>query len=466
MADIDIDLEQLMTTTTTGKAYGITDDGFVPKSVSRLLDEKLSAAKVLFGDDVDLTSGSAIRKICEMMSLEEARVWEHLGIAYDNAHVSTATGDALSMLGAELGVERPHHRATGSVTIELTADLPEEYPSVELVIGTRLLTDGGHDYFLADTVTLTTSAKKVTANVMAFYPGPDHNLDITVDSEVLNTFNEYDSRSDTVRAVASTAGADIVKITHDASTSGGEEYWADETYRDLLLSYPRNIWTPDAIRVAVVLVPGVRQVIVKDLYGGLDINQSIFANFNFIERLFSEERSLGDPYYFTVLVAPGDGAIWDGPGQLKERVRTAIDAVRPIGISPKIEEAQVVGVGFSCNLYVEGLPIPGGTTTAVNASDEAIALKGRIGDRVRRYVQSLAIGEPVRIAEINWAIMEEPGVVDVKQLRLYRFPGQLSVNGNADTAGAPQYFQGEQDVVISATEIADFVDSFDEMVIQ
>src|SRR2546430_13724333 len=60
-------------------------------------------------------------------------------------------------------------------------------------------------------------------------------------------------------------------------------------------------------------VPGVRQVTVRDGWGGLDLSQSIFGDFDFIERLFAAERDLASPYFATVLVAPTDAAIWSRP---------------------------------------------------------------------------------------------------------------------------------------------------------
>lgn len=462
----EIDLEALLSTT-AGNGFGITPEGFIPKSVARLLDEKIAAARVLFGNDIDLTSGSVTRKWLEMVTLEEARVWEHLGNFYADTYPATATGDALSMLGQEIGVPRPHHRATGSVTIKLDGDLPNGIPSVRLDRGTRLLTLGGHDYFTTAATELSAAVKSADVSVMAFTPGPAMNLNPADPNQVLNSFNEYDQRSDIVRHVASVAGSSVVVLHHTTASTGGEHYWSDETYRDLLLAYPRNLWTPDAIRTTIALVPGVRQAVVNDRFGGLDINQSIFGNFSFAERLFSEERSLGEPYYFTVLVAPGAGAIWDGPGQLRERVREAVDRVRPVGILPKIEQAALIGIGMGCIITVGGLPIPGGTPKAVNDSPEAVDLKGRIFDRIRRYVQGLSIGEPVRYAEVLWAIMEEPGVIDAKQLRLRRYPPTLAgTNFAASTDDAVQEFVSEQDVPISPGEIADLVDSLELLVIR
>lgn len=464
MVDKAEDLEALVRTTQSGRAFGITSAGFVSKPVARLLDESLAAAKLLFGEDLDLTSGSVVRKIAEMTAMEHARCWEHLGRLYESNHVALAKGDALSMLGAELGIPRPHHRARGTVEISLAQDLPNGTTELVLQRGTRILTSGGHDYFLTERAELTNSVRTAEVSVRAFYPGPEMNLDpnLTVDGvnpQKLDRFNEYDGRSHQARSLGESLGSPLVTIDHKTPTSGGELYWDDETYRDLLLAYPRNLWTPDAIRVAVALVPGVRQVLVKDRYGGLDIHQSIFGNFNFIERLFSEERSLGSPYFVTALVAKDEGAIWEGPEQLWERANKAVDQVRPIGIYVNIEPANEVGVAFQCEIAVEGVPIPAGTPTAINDAPEALALKQRILNRVRRYVQSLGINEPVLYSEVFWAVMEEPGVVDCKRLRLHRYPPKIdSLDLNTSVVAQPQVLGFDEDVNLGPTEIAVLVE--------
>ena len=109
--------------TTGAKGYGLTDAGFVPKPFARLLAEKLALARTVFGSDVDLTSGSAIRKILEVTALEDARTWAALAAMYDNQFVSSARGEALSRLGEELGLPRPFLQAQG--TIRLTPTLPD-----------------------------------------------------------------------------------------------------------------------------------------------------------------------------------------------------------------------------------------------------------------------------------------------------------------------------------------------------
>src|SRR3954469_9655067 len=128
MADSRVDVPDLLaidesvSRSSAAAGFGITDTGFVPKPFARLLAEKLALARALFGADLDLGSGSAMRKIFEVSALEDARTWAALAALYDNQFVATARGDALSRLGAELGLPRPSLEARG--TIKLTAHLP------------------------------------------------------------------------------------------------------------------------------------------------------------------------------------------------------------------------------------------------------------------------------------------------------------------------------------------------------
>jgi hypothetical protein len=223
----------------------------------------------------------------------------------------------------------------------------------------------------------------------------------------------------------------------------------------------------DAIRVAVSLVPGVRQVQVHDGLGGLDINQSIFGNFNFIERVFGSERDLGTPYYFTVLVAPTLSAFWDGTNGLRVAVESAIEDLRPIGIFPRVEKADEIGVGVRAEILVRGLPLPTGSRTVVNGSEPAIALKRRLLQRIRTYTDHLPFGEPVRAAEIIWAILNEPGVADVRDLRLLRYPPNFdTLNfGTAPGDPQPQALDCGSNIELQVNQIPVLVDALDQLTI-
>lgn len=402
--------------------YGVTDAGFVAKPYGRLLAEKLALARELFGADLDLGTGSAIRKVLELTALEDARTWAALAATWDDLYVSSATGEALGRLGDELGLPRPYLEARGAITVHLAGALPPGTDALLLPRGARLLTAGGHHVALDDTIRLSASATRQVAAVVAFYPGPSHDLDPAQPSQKIDRWHPLDPQLAELRAAEASTARALTRIEHTARLAGGVERWPDARYRDLLLGAPRSIWTVDAVRTVVSLVPGVRQVQVRDGWGGLDLHQSIFGNFNFIERVFGTDRDLGSPYYFTVLVAPTPGAIWDGDDGLRRAVESAIEDVRPIGIFARVVQAEEISVGIAADLVIRGLPLPAGPRPVVNASPPALELKRHLLERVRRYIDGLQVGEPVRAAEITWALMSEPGVTDVRKLRILRYP--------------------------------------------
>lgn len=403
--------------------FGVTEQGFAPKSFARLLAEKLALARGLLGEDLDLGSGSVIRKLLEVSALEDARTWAALATIYDNSFVVTATGEALSRLGDELGLPRPFLEARGTVRLRLTGSLPAGEPEVVIPRGARLLTPGGHHVAVDERATLSADSADRTVAVSAFYPGPEHNIDPSVPDQKLDRLNPLDDQLRPLFELRDDSGdAFEVVVEHTAALIGGELQWPDARYRDLLLRAPRSVWRADAIEVAASLVPGVRQVQVRDGWGGLDIGQSIFGNFNFVERLFGSERDLGSPYYLNVLVAPTPAAIWDGPDGLRAAVESAIEDLRPISIFPRVEQAEALGIGIAADLVVRGLPLPSGSRATVNASPPAAALKQRLLRRARQYVDGLGFGEPVRAAEVIWVLMNEPGVADVRRPRLLRYP--------------------------------------------
>ncbi len=453
-------IDDAIARSTGGGLFGVTRDGFVAKPFARLLAEKLALARSLFGDEVDLSSGSAIRKLLEVTALEDARTWAALATMYDNSFVSSATGEALSRLGEELGLPRPYLEARGKVKLKLTGQLPKGITEVEIPRGARMLTSGGHHVATDERAVLSSANSEREVAVMAFYPGPEHNLNPAQAGQKIDRWNWLDPMLSQLAEIQAMTNGPQVVIDHTAALTGGELRWPDARYRQLLLRAPRSLWTVEALDVAVSLVPGVRQAQIRDGWGGLDINQSIFGNFNFVERLFSRERDLGSPYYFTVLVAPTRAAIWDGLDGLRASVESAIEDLRPIGIFPSVEPADEVGVGISADLVVSGLPLPSGSSTTINQSEPAQALKSRLIERVRRYVDDLRFGEPVRASEVVWAMMNEPGVADVVHLRFLKYPpgfDSVSFKSESPSVEAQEYQPGEN-VRLQVNQIAVFVD--------
>jgi hypothetical protein len=467
-------VDDAVTRSTGSASFGVTTAGFLPKPFARLLAEKIALARELIDPDLDLSPGSVIRKLLEISALEDARTWTALGAHYDDSFVVSATGRALSDLGAELGIPRPFLAATGVVNLTLNGALPAGVAGITLPRGSRLLTPGGHRVALESTVELSPSLVTADVPVVSFDPGPMGNLDPTVDDgtgtfpQKIVRFEPADAKLTDMReadslaglgAGASATGAGLVRVKHTASLLGGDVQWPDSTYRTLLLHAPRGLWSVDAMSLAVSLVPGVRQVAVRDGWGGLDLSQSVFGDFDFIERLFAAERDLATPYYVSVLVAPTDAAIWEGPGGLLDSVQSAIRDVRPVGVFPEVLEADQVYTAVRADVITSGLTLPPGTSDAVNASPAALALKDRLIERVHAVVDTLGLGEPVRCAGVLHALMSEPGVVDVVHLRLLRAPRQLDrVGSTMDFDVTEQVLGQDENLVLTADQIAVLVD--------
>ncbi|WP_462187018.1 MULTISPECIES: baseplate J/gp47 family protein [unclassified Frankia] len=230
---------------------GVTAGGFVPKPFTRILAEKLALARGILGEDVDLTSASVLRKILEISALEDARTWAALGAMFDNSFIATATGEALSLLGAEVGLARPFGEARGRVTLQLNGTLPADVAEVRIPAGARMLTPGGHDAATAEQVVLTSAQRVAEVAVSAFQPGPEGNLDPLV-STVTGTFPQRLERWNLLdpalagyaALVARTDGQVTVGITHSAPLTGGTLRWPDDRYRALLLRAPRRSRCP------------------------------------------------------------------------------------------------------------------------------------------------------------------------------------------------------------------------------
>lgn len=460
-ADI-LAVDEELARTTSAQGYGLTDRGFVPKPFARLLAEKLALARTVFGSDVDLTPGSAIRKILEVTALEDARTWAALGAIYDNQFVSSARGEALSRLGEELGLPRPFLQAQG--TIRLTPTLPDGLNELLIPRGARLYTSGNHHVATTESVVLTPTGGPKDVAVEAFYPGPEHNLDPNVSEgggnpQKIAFWNRDDIKLVALRNAAETNLLEsVVGIEHTRSFAGGELRWPDIRYRDLLLRAPRSTWSVEAIRIAASLVPGVRRVVVRD-GGGLDIDLPVFGTFDFIERVFGAERDIVSPNFFTVLVALTDAAIFEGPAGVRVSVELVIEDLRPIGIYPRVQEAHRVFVGIAAELVVTGIPLPRTSTGVINNSDAAKTFKKALLDRVQRYVDPLDFGEPVRFSEVTYALMGEPGLADVRNLRLLRSPprqGQVKQLGGRVFSELPC---GEN-LTVGVSQIATFADDF------
>lgn len=381
--------------------YGVTKTGFNIKPFQTILEEKAERARAMFGSDADLRSTSALRKLLDITSFEDHELWKRMEQLYYSNFISTASGDALNLLGEDVGVARRFLNATGEVKFKLAGESPGRV--YHLPIGTLVETDPPIQRFrtLAG-VSLSAGAKEAAVKVEASSRGPTGN----VVASAINKINlSYLQRHLNL-------GSAIVSVKNEAPAKDGEQSEDDASYRGLLLGYPRTLWTLEAVTHAVKRVDGVRDCRSFDPLGGVDVSLSKFKSFLFTQRRFGTQRLLGTPYFFDIMVAIHPGFPWESEGGVtgvKEAIETALRDVRPISIFPNLRLANNILVGLRAKVLIK----PGHDRNAVAAS---------IKERLESRVSALKLGGEVLYSAVLCDCVEAAGVVDMQQLHLRRCP--------------------------------------------
>jgi Baseplate J-like protein len=356
--------------------YGVTPAGFVVKPFLDILNDKLALAQSLFGPDVDLRSTSALRRILDIASTEDHEHWKALEGGFYGNYITTANGAALDLLGDDLGLQRQNQLATGQVTFTLAGEAP------------------GRNYILPVGTLVETAAPVVSFRTTAA---------TTLSSTQINPIFAGHYLS---------LGTATIAASNSLDFTGGDQLSDDKTYRAQLLRLPRAVFTIEAVRAAVQNVDGVRDCRVGDELGGVDVALSFFNSFAFDRRRFGQARLLGTPYFFDILVAPKPGYAWDTMGTvtgLYDQVAAAVDVVRPVGIFPNIHLADNVTVGLRAKITTG----PGMDLVGVGAALKT-AFEQRIG--------TLGLGGSVLASQVLRDLLNVPGVVDVQNLHLRRYP--------------------------------------------
>jgi len=417
--------------------FGVSNEGFNLKGFDVILGDALDRARQMFGPAIDLTATSPVRKLIEVTGAEDAELWKSMEDLYYGNFVSTALGDNLDLLGEDVGVKRRQLLATGQVILAVSNPVPGR--NYVLPEGTIVVTATQEAFYTTAPVTLNAGTPQATVDAEAFARGTGGNI-------AANTIVGLDPVYQQVY-LADFGGA-TVSARNTAAFTGGEGVEGDEVYRARLLGLPRNVWTVESMRRAVLDVDGVVDVLLFDPLGGVDVSQSYFNIFNFNQRLFSSERSVGEPYFVQIVVAHQFAWPWRTTGSVPgifERVGAAVDLVRPVGIHVNLVEANHIDVGVRATVTIQG-------------GYDPQALLASVKDRLAADIGALKLGGSVLYSQVVCAFVEQPGVVDVQQLRLRRCPpafGRITFGEVPHQTNLVEAAVGEN-LQMGATELAVF----------
>lgn len=416
--------------------FGVTADGFVVKGIDRIIADQQSRAQAMFGADVDLTSGSALRKVLDAVAWEAQDLWRGLEAQYYSNFVTTATGPSLDLLGTDLGITRRNLSAQGQVVLTLTNGALER--SYVLPEGTVIQTAAAPavSFRTSGPVTLGPDQLSATVGVQAVDRGPAGNLQAGQQLRIDPGW----------AALHLNLGTATVTPTNPQGFSDGELLEADAEYRARLLGVPRTIWTADALLAQVLGAEGVRDAAIFDPLGGVDVSQSYFNMFLFGQRAFSLQRQLGSPYYFDIVVAVEPGWPWTTDGGTVPGVYdTLIDTVRqwrPASVFPNITQANEVDIGIRATLVIQ-------------SGHDQDAIKGQIVNSLHAAVDNLPLGRTVLYSDVMLIVRTTPGVVDVQNLHLRRNPPAFAkINFSSGVFGQSVELDIGENAVLAPDEVA------------
>lgn len=103
----------------------VTNTGFTKKTYIEIVQDLETSVKRSFGNDVDLSPGSPLSLIIDLVAAELAKAWLALENVYNNAFLETSSGVSLENIAAIVGLERElGQKAYGEVTFLRTTVLP------------------------------------------------------------------------------------------------------------------------------------------------------------------------------------------------------------------------------------------------------------------------------------------------------------------------------------------------------
>jgi len=221
-------------------SYGITENGFVIKTVTEIINEMLTELKQQFGDDFDTREGTPQYQIVAAVAAQLGELWENNQNLYSQRYVNLATGVALNYAVKFAGLRRNQATAaTGEITISGTDGtiIPAEF-----LISTQ-------DNIIFKTLESgTISGGSVNLNIIAEETGTNGNVAADTITKIVNPLSGVDS------------------VTNVLETSGGSN---QETDVDLRTRYFASLAlgggsTSNAVRSALLQVDNVKDAICRE----------------------------------------------------------------------------------------------------------------------------------------------------------------------------------------------------------
>lgn len=351
----------------------VNEKGYIRPTYDELLEERITQANELFGDDIDTSDASPLGKFIRLAVQDLADAYEAQEIIYYARFPNTATGQNLDRLMPFAGITRnPATYAEHSVKFAGTA-------GYTIPMGFLVGTMGDEEFYLENDLTLDSNGTG-TGTVQCTELGEVGNVSVATITEIVNP------------------SMNVTSVQHLSVVQYGREEETDEELRDRFEEAISGAGASnaDSIRGAVLRVSGVRSCIVE-------------------ENAEDTASSSGIPAHsFETFVY--------APQSADQAVAEAIFSKKPIGIkthgsvSKTVTDAsgntQTVKFSRITEVTVRiKLTVTTDTNFELDGSDQ-------IKDALVGYVGSLKGGDDVVYTSLYRYIYGVPGVVEVTSLKV------------------------------------------------
>ena len=316
----------------------------------------------------DTNIGSVTRTLLETVGREIATLYDEMGVAYDAGFIDTARGNSLDMVVSILGIQRKSAQfATGTVTFSRRN--PSQDVSVQR--GTRVSTRASDPQ----------NVKIYETTMTVRLPKGENDIEVPIKAQMSGEGGMTDF--ETITALE-TPIIGVDNVLNKKPTNIGTERETDEELRArakaTVLSAGKA--TPDAIRIAVLGIPGVRGVTVNEMPSGI----------------------AGE---LDVVIDGLDLSDKDSP--IYQKVQDTVDSVRPAGIHVNIKST--VTVRADIKLYLK-------LTDILRTDEEAEEIISKIRTRIARHIGGLDSGSNLVRNRMISAIFEIKDVYNIDEFNI------------------------------------------------
>ena len=368
---------------------GLDRNGFKRKNYAEIYAEMEVKARESFGDDINMSERSPLGILIRLFSWALAKVWELAEKVYNSGFITKAEGVQLDNLTPFFNTKRNTEQAA---VVEL---LFTGTPGYTITAGKQYTTPNDI-YFV------------LTEDVILDVDGTGEGQAVCMDVGVVGN---VPANTITVQAEPDT---DVLTVNNPKASEGGRDYETDVELLNRLLdsSAGSGSGTANAIRAAVLAVPGVRAATVIENYENVTVDGN-------------------DPKSIHVYVLGGD------PDDIAEAIFSKKAAgIKPMGaevvtVIDDSGEPQTVRFDFAIEvqIYVEvdvtttvAFPVDGAT----RVKDEIVKLIGGTASDGTIYVGS-QMGEDVFVSQLTRAVFVIPGIVDAS-IRIGKAAGTLGTS--------------------------------------